>query len=215
MDSDLSESETLLAELQRLMPMHVDYSLTKLPSLVPFRITILKAATCHRIADLCGRVLPLFKSQQLIPAFLVVRALMETVALLYHLHKRIVFAIDQGKIAQLEKFLETAALGSRDDATPIKATNILTALDKLNSEYGGVRKMYDSLSEFCHPNFSGVLASYSRLSDDGQQLRFGVNEEPPMPIGSTPLVVAMKLAVHYCHSIDQNYGSILRITKCA
>lgn len=86
--------------------------------------------------------------------------------------------------------------------------NILKALDGMNAEYAGVREMYDHLSEYCHPNFAGVVASYSRLNDAGDMLLLGSHDEPPMRLGSTPFLIALKLAVHYYNRIDSNLGAI-------
>ena len=204
----------LLDELTNRLPSNVDSRLKNMPSLILYQVVYLRDTLAHRIRDLSEKAVPLFESSQLMPAFLVTRALLETVSLLYELHRKVASAIDRKEVKQLDEWLERASLGRRNVDTEITAPNILSALDSMNAEYAGVREMYDQLSEFCHPNFAGVLASYSRLNDTGNMLLLGPHDEPPMPLGSTPYLIALKLAVHYYDKIDRNLDAIKRLTGC-
>lgn len=208
----MRDAGKLLEELSKCIPSSVDPRLRSLPSLTLYQVVYLRDTLAHRIRDLSEKAAPLFESNQLIPAFLVTRALLETVALLYDLHKKVLSAIDRQEITQLDEWLKRVALGRKNVDTTITPPNILNALDSMDTEYAGVREMYDQLSEFCHPNFAGVLASYSRLNDTESMLLLGPHDEPPMPLGSTPYLIALKLAVHYYDKIDRNLDAIKRLT---
>lgn len=208
----MKDAGKFLEELSNRLPSSVDPRLKNMRTLTLYQVVYLRDALAHRIRDLSEKTVPLFESNQLIPAFLVTRALLETVSLLYELHKKVVSAIDRKEVRQLDEWLERATLGRRNVDTKITAPNILSALDSMNTEYAGVREMYDQLSEFCHPNFAGVIASYSRLNDTESMLLLGPHDEPPMPLGSTPYLIALKLAVHYYDKIDRNLDAIKRLT---
>lgn len=214
MENDLRVARRILGALSNRLPSSIDPRLKNMPSLTLYQVVYLRDTLAHRIRDLSEKAVPLFESNQLIPAFLVTRALLETVALLYDLHKKILSAIDRQEITQLDEWLKRVSLGRKNVETTITPPNILNALDSMDTEYAGVREMYDQLSEFCHPNFAGVLASYSRLNDTGNMLLLGPHDEPPMPLGSTPYLIALKLAVHYYDKIDHNLDAIKRLTGC-
>lgn len=212
MERDLEEAKEILGNLSGLIAKSIDPELRDQPSRVPFHITYLREILGHRIVDLSEKSIALIENNQLVPAFLVIRATMESVALLYNLHEKIIAAIESTDIDTLSTFLENAALGSRNDDTDFTAQNILTALDKLERKYNGVREMYDQLSEFCHPNFAGLMASYSRLDKDNIVIILGPDNEPPMPLGDTPFVVSLKIGEHYFQEIGKNLGAIKKLT---
>ncbi len=208
MEDDLNEAVKLLGLFGATLPDHVDPALMDMPTQTRFHVVCLRDVLSHRIKDLSEKVIPLFKSEQLVPAFLITRAIMESVALLYHLHKKVVSAIDNKDVTELNDWLENATLGSRNDDTDRTSPNILTALDRMEKEYPGVREMYDQLSEFCHPNYGGVLASYSHLNEDKTVLLLGSDPVPPMPMGSVPFVISLKIACHYYEHIRNNLDSL-------
>lgn len=214
MENDLKDAGIFLAELTNRLPSNVAPRLKNTPSLTLYQVVCLRDTLAHRIRDLSENTAQLFESNQLIPAFLVTRALLESVSLLYNLHKKIVSAIDRKDVNQLDKWLERVTLGRRNVVTEITPPNILNALNSIDEKYAGVREMYDQLSEFCHPNFAGVLASYSRLNDDRDMLLLGPSGEPPMKLGAVPYLIALKLAVNYYDIIDRNLDDIKRLIDC-
>lgn len=214
MNNDVIGAGKLLDELTNRLPSSVDSRLKNMPSLTLYQVVCLRDTLAHRIRDLSEKVAPLFESNQLMPAFLVTRALLETVSLLYELHKKVVSAIERKEVNQLGAWLERVALGRKNVEGAITPPNILNALDSMNAEYAGVREIYDQLSEYCHPNFAGVIASYSRVNVAGDMLLLGPHDEPPMTLGSTPYLIALKLTVHYYDRISRNLNGIRCLTGC-
>jgi len=66
----------------------------------------------------------------------------------------------QGTRYDWKELLEGNPLRDRVSGDFRSAINVLTAIDKLeksSSEFGGVRRVYDFLSDFCHPNMGNQL----------------------------------------------------------
>ncbi len=92
------------------------------------------------------------------------RSLIETAALLFRLWELV---RDQWGSPEFETTLESIGLGSRDNATDYKSINVLTCIDRCDRfltargyNSGGVREIYDGLSEAGHPNWVGAGLAY-------------------------------------------------------
>lgn len=84
-------------------------------------------------------------------------------------------------------------VGSKDGTTKIESHNILTAVDRLDKEFIGLRRMYDTLCEFTHPNWSGCMGSYSKLDAAKYTLHLGrEHANPPVTaFGLVPLIAGL------------------------
>ena len=69
----------------------------------------------------------------------------------------------------------------------MESYNVLTAVNRLDKEFGGLRQMYDNLCEFTHPNWSGVMGSYSKIDKQEYTLYLGKEHgKPPLAFGLGP-----------------------------
>ena len=91
------------------------------------------------------------------------------------LNKRISEVREAEQFVEFENFLMQASFGSRDESSKFKALNVLTMLDHLNKEYGGIQDEYDHLSEYTHPNLKGGLMAYSDIDLKTLSAEFGIN----------------------------------------
>jgi len=55
------------------------------------------------------------------------------------------------------------------------AINVLTFIDKVELELAGFRKNYDQLSEYAHPNWSGVSGTFTKTDYENILIDFGKN----------------------------------------
>jgi hypothetical protein len=55
------------------------------------------------------------------------------------------------------------------------ALNIMTAIDRVERDISGFRKHYDMLSEYAHPNWSGVLGMFAETDHDNMIVDLGLN----------------------------------------
>jgi hypothetical protein len=133
----------------------------------------LREALLHRIVDLFGAAVELFEKQRKIPAFVMTRAVLESVAVLFVASERMREAVEACDVAPFDKFFTKVIMGSRNDITPVLALNILTFMDKVDRKIEGYRAAYDSLCEYAHPNWSGTVGQYSRVVQAEAMIYFG------------------------------------------
>lgn len=211
----VSECEEAISLLKGKLPGEIDPSLKLLPSQVPFRVICLRDILLHRVVHLSDEALELYKRGADIPSIILVRAAMETSAVLYLLSKKISEALDGADGSALEEFIEKATIGSRNEDTEIESINILTALGHLSKKYEHVRDFYNDMSEFCHPNFAGLLGSYTKLSDDKTKLLLGSELNSPAEFGIFPLNVTILITDAYYDEVRAQEKKLFSLYKCA
>ena len=204
---NMDEVSQRLNEIRALLPSGVDPKFKRFHSNIPFKIISIRDALLHRLVNLGEESLLLHDAKSLIPFLLTVRACLETAALLFSLNKYIEASMAGNSLDQLVEQLQRTALGSRNASTNFDSVNILGAIDKLEKSYPGIRKQYDDLSEYCHPNFEGVLCSYSELSDENSFV-FKLNRDR-VKIGEAPLKIALVVGFHAYDSARENYKKLI------
>ncbi len=105
------------------------------------------------------------------------RALMETTALVFLLHKKMSQAILQRDVGALDDFLVRCLSGSRLGSGDPEALNVLTAIQALDKEPGAeqYKDFYATLCEFCHPNALGAFYAYADFDNATRGISFGHN----------------------------------------
>jgi hypothetical protein len=116
--------------------------------------------------DFCEAIDILIKNNHVVPSLPLIRALFENIAI----SNRIVSAIENSLLSNklVENFddlITIISFGTRYDGEDM-SINILTQIDNLDKKYKGIKKSYNSLCEFVHPNWDGVGGSYSELNEN-------------------------------------------------
>lgn len=191
----------------RSLPSRVKAAALTRKSKLPFKALSLRELLIHRIADLSQCAMELYEQNRVVPAFVLTRAVMETIALIYWLHKKLSDFRESKNVKNLDQFLMKAMLGSKDGSTGLSSHNVLTAVDHVNKKFNGFRKRYDVLCEFAHPNWSGVLGPYGKINRQKMWLDLGLNKRvPPLIIGLEPFVEGLKIFIEYYNGL----GSLIR-----
>ncbi len=182
----IAETKRLCAELSRRLPQEYrpqpEHSLTTISgrfitSKMPSKLMAVVGALGSRAEDFAEVCHDLFKKERTVPAAVITRALMETTALLYLLHKKLKKSLDEKNIIILDEFLILCMDGSRVDSSKPQAPNILTAIQHLDKEPGCDQylRFYESLCEFAHPNSLGTIYAYAYFSSMDRSLTFRRN----------------------------------------
>jgi hypothetical protein len=204
---EMEEVSKRLFEIKEILPRRIDPKFSRFHSNVPFKLVSIRDALLHRLVNLGEESVVLHKNKSLIPFLLTVRACLETAALMFSLNRYIEAALKQGSLDLLKKQLEKTALGSRNSSTEFDSFNIMSAIKKLEKTYPGILQNYENLSEYCHPNFEGVLCSYIELSDDNS-FEFSLSSER-VKIGEAPLKTALIVGLHAYDSARASYRKLL------
>lgn len=172
----LSEARQLVADIATSLPESVDAASLSLGSKLPFKVISLRELLIHRVAALASPAISLFEGGHHVAAVVLTRALLETVALVFTLQRRLATYAEMFDGAALGEFVTNALLGSRSRDASHQANNVLTFVDHLNKEVTGFRSTYDALCEYAHPNWSGVLGSFGNVDAEKHILVLGASE---------------------------------------
>ena len=186
------------------LPERVDAAAFTLNSKLPFKALSLREVLIHRISELAECAMDQYEQRKLVPAFVLTRAAIETVSLIYWLHKKLSEFIESKDIDQLDGFLMKTILGSKDNTTTIESYNVLTAIDHVDKKFENFRKMYDGLCEFTHPNWSGALGAYGKIDRENIWLDLGPDvKSPPLALGLVPFLRGLAIFVEYYNDLER------------
>lgn len=155
----------------------------------PFRSLVLREALLWRMHDLGQQILILSQHQHLLGARILLRSAIETLATLIYLNQK-TNAVRARELSffAFDELTKQLLMGSRNGATSQAAINILTVLAKAEKKHPGLVSMHERLSESAHPNFDGVLYTYSASDPEKYETSFsnrwvelfGAEQEPAM-----------------------------------
>ena len=192
------EAKEISAEIKLNLPKVYDIASISTTSKLPFKALSIREVIIHRVSELSESACYLFEAKKHVSAFIIIRSLMETVAILYWLNDRIKKVNKTKHIGNIDHFFMRLFFGCRDDEKLPDPYNVLKAIDKINENFNGFRKMYDDLSEFAHPNWAGLAGSYSELDKKNFKVSFGSRtEDIPLSFGLAPLTASLHIFKHY------------------
>ncbi|HMK60030.1 MAG TPA: hypothetical protein VK452_02655 [Dissulfurispiraceae bacterium] len=151
----LSEARRIADSVAASLPHTIQIAALSLNSKLPFKALSIRELLIHRVSALAKPAVDLFEQEQFIPAIVLTRSVAETVAFLFCLHERIERFLNDKDVKALDDFLMSCLLSSRTQPDLHKAINVLTLIDRVDKGHPGFRSVYDILSEYAHPNWSG------------------------------------------------------------
>lgn len=169
---------------------------------VAFKVLIYREALSWRVIELGEGAAVAIKSGNPLAGIILTRALVECAAAYHFLCKKLERCVEQNSVDELDEAAKKFILGSRWEDWEFSATNILTMIDGANRDCPGLRKNYDHLSEFCHPNYSGVAMIFSNPtgSFDVSLGRYLGGTERLNWTATNSMTAALMLFEHYYNS---------------
>jgi hypothetical protein len=155
----------------------------------------------------------LFEKRTPVSAFIITRALLETAASMYCLHRRVFEVTQTAQIRDIDEFLMKTLNGWKDPAAQIQALNVLTLVDRVNKDLPHFRQAYDALSEFAHPNWSGVQGAYGQVDFRKLRVDLGQSNKVPTPTGLYALVGGLELFFHFYTGLASHIPEFARICE--
>lgn len=135
----------------------------------------------HRVYDLAVQTTTAWNNETPIVAFLLTRAIYENTAYMYDLSKKILMYYKEDDYNEIHKLILNRLVGNRLTPNSPQIVNVLTVIDAIAKEIPDFKEFYDFISDFCHPNYSGMLGIYGKLDKENAKLcidkKFGYNEE--------------------------------------
>ena len=195
----LQEARRLAEAIASSLANQIQIAALTTNSKLPFKALCLREVLHHRVSSLAIAAVYHFTENQAIPAVVLTRALVETVALFYVLHERLTRFLEDKNNSDLDYFLMSSLLGSRNQPELPAATNVLTFVDRVEKTIiPGFRSVYDSLCECAHPNYAGTLGTFSEIDKEQFEVKLGLSKRIPVwTTGINALSGALEIFLHY------------------
>jgi len=158
------------------LPERVEAADLTINSKLPFKLLSLRELLLHRVSALATPAVDLFEQRSGVAAVVLTRAVVETVAVAFVLHKRMKLFLKTKDRSELDEFLMKCLMGSRWKDASHQAQNVLTFIDHVEKEVPGFRASYEALCEYTHPNWSGVLGAFGKIDKETHTLHLGPTE---------------------------------------
>lgn len=196
----LREARDYTDRLSASLPDRIQIAALTLESKLPFKAVSIRGLLRHRMAALSSAAVDLFEQKRVIPAAILTRAIVETLAVLFTFHERVErFLKDKVKdIDAFDAFLMRYLLGARDIPEMPTPTNILTLIDRVEVTLPGFRRVYDSLCECAHPNWAGTFGAFGEVDQERFELKLGpVERSSAYTSGVAALSGSLMVFEHY------------------
>jgi hypothetical protein len=194
----MKEARRLADALAASLPDRIQIAALTLDSKIPFKALSFRELLIHRVSSLASSAIDLFERDQIIPAIILTRSIMETVALIYALHERLTNFLNDNEKLELDSFLMRCLFGFHDDPQFPKSIDVLTFVNAVEKTIPRFRKMYDIISEYAYPNYSGLLGSFGKIDKKKFELQLGPqNMKRALIVGVSALSIALRIFTHY------------------
>lgn len=173
----LSEANKAISSINRIKRDSISPLMKNIAYRPTFNIDCYREAVLHRFVDLMEGAATSLENTQFIPALVSARAAQETFSVLAYINFKLEKFESDKDLRALLDITKRLSIGWKGDAEFPEMINVLTCVDFVNKKLDpSFRRLYDSLSESAHPNYSGVLGSYSLANHDTLEVKVGLNE---------------------------------------
>jgi hypothetical protein len=212
--NQLNEIRNIYSQLVSLLPESTFGFKISENSKIPFKVEILKGVLLHRISELSKSAIKLIEEADNLQAIILIRAIQESVAILYWLFFEVDVVCSKNEIQDFDRFITRILFGSRIKPRKEEAFNVLKATDKLDKLIPGFRKSYEILSEFAHPNSAGTFISFGKLDKKNNAFHFGAKaRNKPVDNGLFALKGALSLALKINKDIENIFSDFVKVCE--
>jgi hypothetical protein len=197
---DFKEAQARVAALQVSLPKSIEAAALGVRSKAPFQLLAVREALIWRTEELGRNACDALDRQDFAAAGLLIRGVLESAALLWHLLDKL-----RNRAGRTPEEWNDALMrvlgGTRTLPGLPQAINILTCVDQMDKKIPGIRKSYDSLSEYAHPNFVGVVGLFSVRDEANLATHFqrGARADITGPHLTNALIGSL-IAFDYCYN---------------
>ena len=172
-ESILKEAKQLTDAIASSLPDQIQIAALSLKSKLPFKALSLREVLIHRVSSLATAAIELFEREATIPAVVLARAVLETVAVMYSLNQRLLIFFNTKNIAELDDFLMRSLMGARNNPDLPKSINVKTLIDKIERIIPGFNSIYANLCECTHPNWAGTFGAFGEIDRETFEVKLG------------------------------------------
>jgi hypothetical protein len=207
----LAEAKGLAERLSLCLPTLVPAAGLSHRSKLPFKATSIRELLIHRMSNLATSAIRSIEAGDVVPGSVLTRASVETVAVLFCLNQAVEQFLELRDVERIDSFLMSSLVGARWSGHPVQSINVLTLIDKVTKTIPAFRASYDNLSEYAHPNWSGLLGSYGLIDKENYELHLGkADNSAGLKAALSVLSGALLTFEHYYNLSADNLGEFNR-----
>ena len=211
MTTDLDEIRKRTEILPQNFPTTLSVADTGVRSKTPYNLVSVRESLIWRTEELARGACDMLARDDLASGILLTRAVTESAAFIWRLKELLETRGTHAPKDLNEKVLEMIA-GWKNDPDFPKATNILTHIKHMDKTVSGIEARYLSLSEFAHPNWSGVAGLFSEIDKENYITRFGKGwskNEGTKEMATNLLIASLDLFTYAYNAISDNMPTYL------
>ena len=215
-NNNLSKLKLLVNNVQEHLVSSVEASSFPSNTMIPFRTYMFRESLLHRIAELGSTAYNLYNEQNALSGLVITRSILETASILYLLTNKIEKTIESKDLISFSKYLARLSTGSKNKSSDIEAINVLTGIDIWDKKENKIRKLYDDLSEFTHPNYWGNLAIMGEIDRKNNKLNFGKEYgkwKSALNIGITSALIILQISQKIYDEMTEILPELIDVCK--
>ncbi len=201
----IKEARRLADNIAASLPDQIRIAALTANSKIPFKALSFRELLIHRVSALASSSIDLFERDQIIPAVILTHSTVETVTLIYALHEHLTnFLKDKNKV-DLDSFLMRCLFGFHNDSRFPQSIDVLTLVDAMDKTIPKFRKMYDLITEYAYPNYSGLLGSFGKIDKVKLKLQLGhQNIQHVLINGVSVLSIVLRIFANYYNKCGEH-----------
>jgi hypothetical protein len=167
-------------------------------SMIAWKLAAFQQAVLYRVVMLAQGSSNGWNDCNILSSILCARALLETIAATHYVEVNLARYVEKKDFKAMSLLVDGQAYATRNeewlkDEAGLKAVNVLTAIDKLDGLIPGIRRHYDFLSEWCHPNYLGQRFLFATIDPNKRTVAFSESKNRNKQMLDAILAAAMMI----------------------
>ena len=210
--TDLEEARQRVERIANHLPSSISAASLGVESKAPYLLLWAREALIWRTEELGRCACDALERDDIAAGILLTRAVTESAAFVWRLREILDTRHDHTE-ADLRDKLDRMLLGWKKDPEFPEAFNVNTLISHMDRQIPGIKARYDNLSEFAHPNWSGVAGLFSATDKNKYTTHFGRrlrgNHQGTKEMASILLAGSLDLFEHAYNSISETLPKFL------
>jgi hypothetical protein len=208
---DLAEARRRLAIIRAQLPSSINVANLGVRAKSPYLVLCAREALIWRTEELARCACDTLERNDLAAGSLLTRGVTESAAFVWRL-KQLLEERNTHRPDDLHDRFSRMLLGWKNTPDSLPAFNIITMIEHLDRQIPGVKAGYDQLSEFAHPNWSGVFGLFSETNWQTYTTKFarGARGTNAKEIASILLAGSLDLFERGYNSISETLPEFVR-----
>lgn len=207
----LEEARSIAAALRAALPKEVDAVKQGIKHKTLFYLIVARESLLHRVSGLADDTFSLIDAGQNLGAAILTRSMLESTAVLGFLLRSVEVFERTNDVSALYRRVAKVVVGSRtgDEGDPV-SVHVLDAIRDSDARLpvSGLMRLYENLSEYAHPNWSGLLGTFG-THESALVVRLG-GQPRAIPALGPYLVIILSSFDHLYRILGEEFEEIAR-----